>query len=155
MLLNLSNSQIKEIKEDTRYGETFFHAPGLVESTLWKWLYYWKQSSYSVKSPWKFYWYSSQNKKKFNPKVHMKDKSKRPQITKAVLSRKNTAGGAILRKFKLYHRAIVTQRVWQRRPVDQWNRLEDPEIKTHSCKHLIFDQVSKAFPGGKKTVFKK
>lgn len=84
----------------------------------------------------------------------MKNKSKRPQITKAVLSRKNTAGGAILCKFKLYHRATVTQKVWQRRLVDQWNRLEDPEINTHSCKHQIFDKVSKALTGGKRQSLK-
>ena len=43
--------------------------------------------------------------------------------------------------------------MWIRdRQVDQWNRIEDPEMNPHTYGHLIFDKGAKT-PSGKKTVF--
>jgi hypothetical protein len=40
---------------------------------------------------------------------------------------------------------------WYRdRQVDQWNRIEDPEIKSHTYRHLIFEKEAKNIQWKKK-----
>ena len=68
------------------------------------------------------------------------------------MRKKNAAGGINFPDFRLYYKATVIKTVWywdKNRNIDQWNKIESPEITHVAMGTLFLTKEARRYNGAK------
>ena len=68
------------------------------------------------------------------------------------MRKKKETGGINLPDFRLYYKATIFKTVWywhKDRNIDQWNKIESPEINPHTLDTLSLTKKARIYNGGK------
>ena len=87
-------------------------------------------------------------------KIHMK--TQKSMNSQSILEKEEWAGGIYLPDFTLYFNAtaIKTVQYWhKKRNINQWNKIESPEINPCTYVFLIFDKGGKDIQWGRDSLF--
>jgi hypothetical protein len=85
-------------------------------------------------------------KEKFSISYRKTKQEKTLRVAKPILNNKRTSGGITIPDFKLLLQSNSDKTAWywyRDRQADQWKRIKDTEINSHTYGHLIFDIEAK------------
>ena len=128
-------------------------ALALKELILLKWPYYPKQIQCNPYQITNGIFYRTRTK---NLKISME--TQKTLNSQSSLEGKIGAGGIRLPYFRLYYKATVVKTIWywhKNRNIDQWNKIESPEINPHTSGQLMCDKGGKNIQWRKDSLFNK